>query len=201
MHRREIPDGLKAGTVDAGIIFATKTRNSLKEGIALEAVPLPPADSLINEVSYAIGVLTKARHKDAANSYVSFLQSDQGRTPMPSSASSRLRRRIWKSNRVPGARADRAPTRACRVQRQAYYFPLCHEPGDGYDASACCPAGAIVCAAAVADDGASVVAAKGKFANVKDDLVAAIEQRGLMVNTVSHVGDMLERTGRDLGKT
>jgi ABC-type molybdate transport system substrate-binding protein len=78
VHHREIPDGLKAGTVDAGIIFATETRNSLKEGIALEAVPLPPADSLINEVSYAIGVLTKAGHKDAANSYLSFLQSDQG---------------------------------------------------------------------------------------------------------------------------
>ena len=54
---------------------------------------------------------------------------------------------------------------------------------------------------AVKDNGASVVAAKGKFADVKDDLVAAIEQRGLVVNTVSHVGDMLERTGRDLGKT
>ncbi len=54
---------------------------------------------------------------------------------------------------------------------------------------------------AAADDGARVVPAKGKFADVKDDLVAAIEQRGLVVNYVAHVGDMLERTGRDLGKT
>ena len=54
---------------------------------------------------------------------------------------------------------------------------------------------------ACADDGAKVVAVKGKFADVKEDLVVAIEQRGLVVNFTAHVGDMLERTGRDLGKT
>jgi len=78
VHHREIPDGLKAGTVDAGIVWATETQNALKEGIAMEAVPLPDADSLIDEVSYAIGVLTHARHKEAADSYLSFLQSDEG---------------------------------------------------------------------------------------------------------------------------
>jgi uncharacterized protein (DUF302 family) len=54
---------------------------------------------------------------------------------------------------------------------------------------------------AVAGDAANVTTAKGKFADVRDDLVAAIEQRGLVVNFTAHVGDMLERTGRDLGKT
>ena len=78
VHHREIPDGLKAGTVDAGIVWATETQNALAEGHMMEAVPLPAADSLIDEVSYAIGVLTRARHKDAANRYLSFLQSDQG---------------------------------------------------------------------------------------------------------------------------
>jgi ABC-type molybdate transport system substrate-binding protein len=76
VHHREIPDGLKAGTVDVGIVWATETKNALAEGIAMEAVPLPPADSLIDEVSYAIGALTKAKHKDAAATYLSFLQSD-----------------------------------------------------------------------------------------------------------------------------
>ena len=54
---------------------------------------------------------------------------------------------------------------------------------------------------AAADDATKVVTAKGKFADVKDDLVGAIAQRGLVVNFTSHVGDMLERTGRDLGET
>lgn len=61
--------------------------------------------------------------------------------------------------------------------------------------------GLLFALSAAADDGARVVAAKGNFADVKDDLVAAIEKRGLVVNFVAHVGDMLERTGRDLGKT
>ena len=61
--------------------------------------------------------------------------------------------------------------------------------------------GLLLALPAAADEGASVVAAKGSFADVKDDLVAAIEQRGLVINSTSHVGDMLERTGRDLGKT
>lgn len=54
---------------------------------------------------------------------------------------------------------------------------------------------------AAANEGASVVTAQGKFADVKDDLIAAIQQRGLVVNYIAHVGDMLERTGHDLGKS
>lgn len=78
VHHREIPDGLKAGTVDAGIVWATETKNALEEGHAVESIPLPADDSLINEVSYAIGVMTDARHPDAANKYLSFLKSDKG---------------------------------------------------------------------------------------------------------------------------
>ena len=61
--------------------------------------------------------------------------------------------------------------------------------------------GLFITLSAAADGAAKVVTIKGKYADVKDDLVAAIEQRGLVVNFVAHVGDMLERTGRDLGKT
>lgn len=61
--------------------------------------------------------------------------------------------------------------------------------------------GMLLALPAAADDEASVIAAKGTFADVKGDLVTAIEQRGLVINSTSHVGDMLERTGRDLGKT
>ena len=42
---------------------------------------------------------------------------------------------------------------------------------------------------------------QGKFADVKNSVVFAIEGRGMTVNTVSHVGDMLERTGKDIGAT
>ena len=36
---------------------------------------------------------------------------------------------------------------------------------------------------------------------VRDDLQIAITGRGIKINTVSHIGDMLARTGKDLGKT
>lgn len=42
---------------------------------------------------------------------------------------------------------------------------------------------------------------KGSFEDVRDALVFAINGQGLVVNAVSHVGDMLDRTGRDLGYT
>jgi uncharacterized protein (DUF302 family) len=43
------------------------------------------------------------------------------------------------------------------------------------------------------------VKARGTFEDVKQMLVLAIENRGLVVNHQSAVGEMLERTGKDLG--
>jgi uncharacterized protein (DUF302 family) len=51
--------------------------------------------------------------------------------------------------------------------------------------------------------GAPVVsyAGKAKFENVRDDLKAAIEAKGLVIDFQSHLNSMLERTGKDLGST
>jgi uncharacterized protein (DUF302 family) len=43
------------------------------------------------------------------------------------------------------------------------------------------------------------VTASGSFDDVKQLIVLAIENRGLVVNQESKVGEMLERTGKDLG--
>ena len=61
--------------------------------------------------------------------------------------------------------------------------------------------GLSIALSAAAGDEANVTEVKGKFADVRDDLVVAIQQRGLVINFTAHVGEMLERTGRDLGKT
>lgn len=42
---------------------------------------------------------------------------------------------------------------------------------------------------------------KDDFDTVKSFLVDALTSRGLVVNNTSHVGEMLERTGKDLGAT
>ena len=41
--------------------------------------------------------------------------------------------------------------------------------------------------------------AKYDFDTVKQNVVEALTSRGLVVNNTSHIGDMLERTGKDLG--
>jgi uncharacterized protein (DUF302 family) len=41
----------------------------------------------------------------------------------------------------------------------------------------------------------------GSFEEVREDLTLAIEGRGLVIDHTSHIHDMLERTGRDLGLT
>lgn len=42
--------------------------------------------------------------------------------------------------------------------------------------------------------------AKGTFDDVKERVLTAIENRGMVLTNTAHVGEMLERTGRDLGR-
>lgn len=51
----------------------------------------------------------------------------------------------------------------------------------------------------LADDWVSRKQVAGSFAEVKEAVVMAIENRGLVVNYTSHIADMLNRTGADLG--
>ncbi|MHB9117548.1 MAG: DUF302 domain-containing protein [Burkholderiales bacterium] len=46
-----------------------------------------------------------------------------------------------------------------------------------------------------------IVPVKGSFDAVKDSAVMAITNRGIVINNISHVGNMLVRTGKDLGDT
>ena len=61
-----------------------------------------------------------------------------------------------------------------------------------------------VCASAVAAaalPGVTVQSAKGGFDEIKERVVTAIENRGMVLNYTAHVGDMLARTGKDIGRT
>ncbi len=42
---------------------------------------------------------------------------------------------------------------------------------------------------------------QGRFEDVRDFIKLAITGRGIVINNVSHIGAMLERTGKDLGAT
>ena len=45
----------------------------------------------------------------------------------------------------------------------------------------------------------SVFTKQGSFAEAREAVEMAITGRGFVINNVSHVGEMLERTGKDLG--
>ena len=47
----------------------------------------------------------------------------------------------------------------------------------------------------------SYAKAGAKFEDVRDDLKTAIETKGLVIDHESHIGRMLERTGKDVGST
>jgi len=40
---------------------------------------------------------------------------------------------------------------------------------------------------------------KGDFTSVRDSVVSAVEGRGLKINHINHISEMLDRTGKDLG--
>jgi uncharacterized protein (DUF302 family) len=45
----------------------------------------------------------------------------------------------------------------------------------------------------------SVFTKQGSFADMRESVEMAITGRGFVINNVSHIGNMLERTGKDLG--
>lgn len=48
--------------------------------------------------------------------------------------------------------------------------------------------------------GVAMQSLRGDYDDVKERVVMAIESRGMVVDHTSHVGDMLERTGKDIGR-
>jgi ABC-type molybdate transport system substrate-binding protein len=73
VHHRETPERIRDDKSDAGIVWQTEVMEALRQGAPVEAVKLPPVDSLRDEVSYAVGALENSRHKENAESYIAFL--------------------------------------------------------------------------------------------------------------------------------
>ena len=76
VHHRETPVRIRDNKSDAGIVWKTEAMEALRHGAQIETVELPPADSLRDEVSYAVGALQNSRHKENAENYLAFLRSD-----------------------------------------------------------------------------------------------------------------------------
>ena len=75
VHHRETPERILDGRSDTGIVWVTEVGQAKRDGAKVDMVRLPPEDSLVNEVSYAIGSLTNSKRKAMADRYVQFLAS------------------------------------------------------------------------------------------------------------------------------
>jgi ABC-type molybdate transport system substrate-binding protein len=78
VHHRETPERIRDNKSDAGIVWKTEVMEALRQGAPVEAVELPAADSLRDEVFYAAGPLENARNKENADAYLAFLRSAAG---------------------------------------------------------------------------------------------------------------------------
>ena len=77
VHHRETPELILANRTDTGIVWLTEAIEAQREGKAVETVRLPPEDSLVNEVAYAIGPLDASPRAAAAARYLAFLATPQ----------------------------------------------------------------------------------------------------------------------------
>lgn len=79
VHHRETPERILDGRSDTGIVWVTETMEAKRDGAKIDSVRLPPEDSLVNEVSYAIGSLTNSRNKAMADRYIRFLATAEAK--------------------------------------------------------------------------------------------------------------------------
>jgi ABC-type sulfate transport system substrate-binding protein len=73
VHHRETPERIRDAKSDAGIVWKTEVMEALRHGAPVEGVELPASDSLRDAVSYAVGALENARHRENADHYLAFL--------------------------------------------------------------------------------------------------------------------------------
>lgn len=73
VHHRETPERIREDKSDVGIVWKTEVTEALRQGAQIEGVELPVSDSLRDQVSYAVGALDNARHRENADRYLAFL--------------------------------------------------------------------------------------------------------------------------------
>jgi ABC-type sulfate transport system substrate-binding protein len=76
VHHRETPERIRDDKSDVGIVWKTEVMEAQRQGAQIEGVELPASDSMRDEVSYTVGALENARHKENADRYLAFLATD-----------------------------------------------------------------------------------------------------------------------------
>ena len=69
----EVLTWVAEGSADAGIVYATDAATTDQVNVIAEA----PKESLTKNVIYPVGIVSTSAHKDEAQKFVEFLQSDE----------------------------------------------------------------------------------------------------------------------------
>jgi len=77
VHHREIPERIRAGTADAGLVWRTEGLAARADG-GVDAVVLPEDQSAVRDVTYVAGVLEASGQHVAADAFLAFLVSTEG---------------------------------------------------------------------------------------------------------------------------
>ena len=94
VHHREIPERIRAGATDVGLVWHTEGIAAREQG-GIDAVSLPSDQSAVQDVTYVAGALENGSQRAAADAYVEFLISAEGQAAygrfgfVPASASER----------------------------------------------------------------------------------------------------------------
>ena len=77
VHHREIPQRIRAGLTDVGLVWRTEGLAARAEG-GIEGVPLPDDQSAVRDVTYVAGVMESSQRRTDADAFVAFLVSPEG---------------------------------------------------------------------------------------------------------------------------
>ncbi|MDE3021262.1 MAG: substrate-binding domain-containing protein [Pseudomonadota bacterium] len=79
-HDLEIPEGVRNGRADVGLLWLTECQNALGHRFNVSVVRLPPAQSLRGELSYIAAEGSAIRHPAAARQFLKFLGSQEAQS-------------------------------------------------------------------------------------------------------------------------
>jgi ABC-type molybdate transport system substrate-binding protein len=77
VHHREIPERIRSGVTDVGLVWRTEGITARAEG-GVDAVALPNGQSAIEQATYVAGPLEGAPQREAADAFITFLISPAG---------------------------------------------------------------------------------------------------------------------------
>jgi ABC-type molybdate transport system substrate-binding protein len=74
-HHRDTPTRIEKGQADVGIVWTSEVVYNMAEGRQVEGVEIPDPYNMKDKAGYVIGIMSKAKNKDNAQTYIKYLET------------------------------------------------------------------------------------------------------------------------------